>query len=453
MSEKVVRLIKKLVKEREIPAILSLHQPRSSIWRMLDSVMLLAPGGRLCFFGATQDAVPYFAKLGYECPPETNPSEFLLDLVSIDSEDPRAAGEDEARIMKLASAFAERQDMTVVRIPDDAVSIDEHKLALVEGEVGNTRFPQVVKRFGRLLLRSWRQNIRNYRVNILRLLISGGNAYLFTNVFKSIKKGVFTAKSVADRTALLTFGVINMTMMALMKTIDLFAKEKPVVRREQQRNQYTSLEYILSKSIAEMPLDTVFAAIFTWVLKAASGIRIGWRDLTATFALMTVSGASLGFAIGATSPTAETAMTMAVPLMVLLMSVGIINPSGVDPSEPSPAVVAALKSLSPVGYAIRAVCIKEYGGAKFEDPSGKKRNIFSRGRNALRDLPKMGALALVRNGDQVLQELGLGNESYEGAMRHLVYLSVANLFISWIGLSISGGPPASSSSSGGTRKG
>jgi ABC-type multidrug transport system permease subunit len=87
-------------------------------------------------------------------------------------------------------------------------------------------------------------------------------------------------------------------MMALMKTIELFAKEKPVVAREQLRNQYTSLEYLLAKSIAEIPLDTVFAAIFTTTLKSLCGLRIGWRALTGVFTLMTVAGASLGFAIG-----------------------------------------------------------------------------------------------------------------------------------------------------------
>ena len=405
---------------------------------MLDSIMLLAPGGRLCYFGPTHDAVPYFTSLGYQCPPETNPSEFLLDLVSIDSEDPRAAGEDEARIMKLATAFAERQNRKVVRIAYDFPKIDDERPALKELQPRRIGLRHVVQRFGRLLLRSWRQNTRNYQVNVLRLFVSVGNAFLFTNVFRSVKKGIFTAKSVADRTALLTFGVINMTMMALMKTIDLFAREKPVVRREQQRNQYSSFEYLLAKAIAEVPLDTVFATVFTCVLKYFSGIRIGLRYLSATFALMTVSGASLGFAIGAASPTAETAMTMAIPVMVLLMSVGIINPSGVDPSEAVPALVDALKALSPVNYAIRAVCIKEFSGAKFDDPNGKQSNIFLRGRRALQDLPKMGALALVTNGDQVLSALGLGDKTYEGAMWHLVHLSLANLFISWIGLSLVG---------------
>jgi hypothetical protein len=405
---------------------------------MLDSVILMAPGGRVCYMGETSDAVAHFSSLGYACPNMTNPAEFLLDLVSIDSEDPRVAGEDEARIGRLAAAFTESQRFSDhLVLPADAIHIDDKYNQVGKEKVRLLDF-RFLKRFGRLLQRSWRQNIRNHRVNGLRLIASGGNAYLFTHIFKSIKKGVFSAKSVADRTALLTFGIINMSMMALMKTIDLFAKEKPVVQREQLRQQYTSLEYLISKSLAEIPLDTAFAALFTTVLKTMSGIRIGWKALTGTFALMTVTGASMGFAIGAVSPTAEIAMSAGVPLMVILMTVGVINPSGVDPSDPQPMVVSALKQMSPIAFAVKAVCLAEYRGMEFGDPNGPNRNIFSRGRSLLRDLPKMGALALVKNGDQVLNELGLKDETYRGAMRHLVFLSAVNLLISWIGLSMQG---------------
>jgi hypothetical protein len=100
---------------------------------------------------------------------------------------------------------------------------------------------------------------------------------------------------------------------------------------------------------------------------------------------MTVSGASLGFAIGALSPSAKTAMSTAASLVV-------IKPSGVDVSDPHPVFVEALK------------------------------------------LPKMGGLALVKNGNQGLQEFGLEKETNEGSMRHLTLLSLANLVISWIGL-------------------
>lgn len=101
--------------------------------------------------------------------------------------------------------------------------------------------------------------------------------------------------------------------MALMKTINLFSSERPVVEREQMRSKYSSLEYLLSKAIAELPLDVFFAAAFTTMLKAMTGLRIPLTQLTATFSLMTVAGAALGFAIGSSTPTAESAMSLGIP--------------------------------------------------------------------------------------------------------------------------------------------
>jgi hypothetical protein len=139
-------------------------------------------------------------------------------------------------------------------------------------------------------------------------------------------------------------------------------------------------------------------------------------------------------------------MTAGVPIMVILMTVGVINPSGVDQSEPSPAVVEALKQVSPIAFAIKAACLAEYRGMEFQDPSasGRQGGIFVRGRRFLRDLPKMGALAFVQNGDQVLNELGLENEDYKGAMKHLAIISFANLILSWIGLMFQASPHHSS---------
>jgi ABC-type multidrug transport system ATPase subunit len=226
MSEKVVRLIKKLVKERNIPCLLSLHQPRSSIFKMLDSIILMAPGGHVIYMGKTSDAVPYFAQLGYRCPAETNPAEFLLDLVSIDSEDAREASEDELRISRLAALFAESQhvfdkwlvpiqseDIDLELFLENAESSDDdttREIGPFQMKKGNLFNLRPIKRFGRLLLRSWRQNIRNHRINAFRLVASAGTAFLFTGIFQSIKKGFFTPKSVADRIALLSFSVINM---------------------------------------------------------------------------------------------------------------------------------------------------------------------------------------------------------------------------------------------------
>ena len=43
--------------------------------------MLVLWEGHVVYWGAAAGALEYFARLGYECPPRTNPAEFILDLV------------------------------------------------------------------------------------------------------------------------------------------------------------------------------------------------------------------------------------------------------------------------------------------------------------------------------------------------------------------------------------
>jgi ABC-type multidrug transport system ATPase subunit len=208
MSKKVVGLIKKLVRQRNMPCLVSLHQPQSSIFKMLDSLILLGPGGYVCYHGKASEAVSYFARLGFPCPEQTNPAEFLLDLVSVDSEDAEQGSEDELRISRLATSFDESQRSYDKLGTYATKAIDLKKIG--DSPSKRTQRFRPIRRFGHLLLRSWRQNIRNHRVNAFRLFASCGNAYLFTRIFHSVKKGVFSAKSVADRVALLSFSVINM---------------------------------------------------------------------------------------------------------------------------------------------------------------------------------------------------------------------------------------------------
>ena len=66
-----------------------IHQPRSSIYHMFDQLLLLSDG-RTIFFGPASEATPYFAQLGFVCPPMFNPADVsaarcccvLLALVS-----------------------------------------------------------------------------------------------------------------------------------------------------------------------------------------------------------------------------------------------------------------------------------------------------------------------------------------------------------------------------------
>jgi ABC-type multidrug transport system ATPase subunit len=317
-SDTVVKLLKDLAQLQNIPAVASLHQPRSSIWNRLDSVILMAPGGRICYAGDRHDVVEYFKNLGYPLPPNTNPAEYLLDLVSIDSEDMDKAVQDEARIARFERIFRHRA------IAPGQVSA--YTLQIEDTESWKTMWTRKksllrwIPRLGALLQRSWRQNIRDTGMNVLRLIISIGNAVLLAGIFPTVKAPGPLVSSIADRVALLSFAAINLTMLAYMKSVTLFSRERRVVQREQTREQYSAFEYLVAKFLAEMPLDAAFSILFSATLKHFSGLMIPFRKLAHVFVGMTVAGASLGYLLGSLAPQNEASATTAgIPILVVLM--------------------------------------------------------------------------------------------------------------------------------------
>uniref|UniRef100_A0A673K9T5 ATP-binding cassette sub-family G member 2-like n=1 Tax=Sinocyclocheilus rhinocerous TaxID=307959 RepID=A0A673K9T5_9TELE len=82
-ANSVLMLLKRMVNSGRT-IILSIHQPRYSIYRLFDSLTLLV-GGRLVYHGLAQDALDYFSQIGYTCEPHNNPADFFLDVINGES--------------------------------------------------------------------------------------------------------------------------------------------------------------------------------------------------------------------------------------------------------------------------------------------------------------------------------------------------------------------------------
>uniref|UniRef100_A0A8C1ZLR6 ATP-binding cassette, sub-family G (WHITE), member 2a n=1 Tax=Cyprinus carpio TaxID=7962 RepID=A0A8C1ZLR6_CYPCA len=82
-ANSVLMLLKRMANSGRT-IILSIHQPRYSIYRLFDSLTLLL-GGRLVYHGPAQDALDYFSQIGYTCEPHNNPADFFLDVINGDS--------------------------------------------------------------------------------------------------------------------------------------------------------------------------------------------------------------------------------------------------------------------------------------------------------------------------------------------------------------------------------
>lgn len=66
---------------------ISIHQPRSDIFKLFDSVILLSKGQLIYSGPGREQMIKYFSALDYDIPQDVNPADFFIDISSIDVRD------------------------------------------------------------------------------------------------------------------------------------------------------------------------------------------------------------------------------------------------------------------------------------------------------------------------------------------------------------------------------
>lgn len=371
----------------------------------------MAPGGLVVYCGRTNEMAQYFSSLGHSCVEEgMNPAEFVIDLVSIDHESQTQAMKDHLRIEKLDFAWRRTSENMVPKRLGKALSRSQ---SFMQKRLRSTRALFL------LVKRAMLQIGRDHVTNALRLLGTAGLASVFGLHFGRLDGGGLpTARSVAARICLLSFGVIAMAMLALARAVDRFAKERAIVQRERLSRCYSGFIYLLSKAITELPLDALAAAVFGLLVHHFCGLHARREEVLMAFSLVAVASSSLGLAVGCVAPNADRAMAIGGPVMIVHMLTGVIDPAG-QVGHSAGQLMEMMHTLSPIRYAIEALCTAELGGLDLARSAA--------------DAPRMGGLALVKSGDEVLRRLGVTN-NFETSAEWLLRLSALHLVIAAIAL-------------------
>jgi len=95
--------------ERGRIVILTIHPPTYEVFTMLSRVALIS-SGRLMYSGRRREMLPYFAFIDFPCPAYKNPSDYYLDLVTLDDLTTEALLESSQRAEHLAETFRRRQE-------------------------------------------------------------------------------------------------------------------------------------------------------------------------------------------------------------------------------------------------------------------------------------------------------------------------------------------------------
>lgn len=80
----VMETLGDLAKKQGRTVISTIHQPNSDIYEQFDRLMLLARG-RILYLNKADLAVSYFAGIGFACPDLSNPADYFMTIMSIES--------------------------------------------------------------------------------------------------------------------------------------------------------------------------------------------------------------------------------------------------------------------------------------------------------------------------------------------------------------------------------
>uniref|UniRef100_A0A8B9RTA8 ABC transporter domain-containing protein n=1 Tax=Accipiter nisus TaxID=211598 RepID=A0A8B9RTA8_9AVES len=280
----VLTLLKKLSR-RGRTIIFSIHQPRYSIFKLFDSLTLLALG-KVLYHGPAKQALEYFSSIGYECEPFNNPADFFLDIINGDSTAVAASKEDHRPVDTGKGKFvvdvlhqkylnsslyqSTKEALGKVELGQGSkqrVSKQGHEITYANGFL--TQLYWVSKRSLKNLIRNPQASVAQIAVTIILALVVGA-------IFFGVK---LDRSGIQNRVGSLFFVTTNQCFSSV-SAIELFIRDKKLFVHQYTSGYYRVSAYFLALMIGDLlPMRTAPAIIFSCI----SYWMIGYQAVAGQF--------------------------------------------------------------------------------------------------------------------------------------------------------------------------
>ncbi|KAJ3066294.1 ATP-binding cassette sub- G member 2 [Podochytrium sp. JEL0797] len=220
----ILETIKNLAKSRGIIVLMTIHQPRTEILELFDKIILLSMGKTL-FFGPTNAALEHFAELGHPLPAKTNPSDFFLDIITMDLRTSEKKEKSLAIIEKFHAAYQKKYATHVSPFPSQLLAVNSKY-------VWPLSWPEELFV---LLGRNMKDVMRNKGVIGATIGQAVFLVILIGFVFFRLDND---QAGVQSRTGFLFFICINQTFGVIMPAIGVFPTIRTIFKRERAAGCY-----------------------------------------------------------------------------------------------------------------------------------------------------------------------------------------------------------------------
>lgn len=235
----LVNLLKKIASSNA-SILCTIHQPSSEVFFLFDSCIFLKQG-RVLYQGPVSTVAQHFSSLGFECPANYNPADFVMFISQTES----------SESLQERGVFAKAETGSFRRVANGkSEQGEENSDAVFHVDIKANSFRQLKW----LIHREFLNTIRN----VPALMGRFGVTIILNLIFGLIFQGAGDSDN-SDKDEISShFGALTMVMISSMfgsgqPTLLEFPAERPMFMREYSTGTYSVITYSIAKLVMELP--------------------------------------------------------------------------------------------------------------------------------------------------------------------------------------------------------
>ncbi|OJJ76293.1 hypothetical protein ASPBRDRAFT_116544 [Aspergillus brasiliensis CBS 101740] len=261
-SFEVISYVKEMAVANNLIIIASIHQPSTTTFQLFDKLLLLS-SGKTCYFGPVTEVPTYFDNIGYPLPTNTNPAEFILDLVSSDFiGSTHAMSKDQ--VQRIHTSWADSPNVSALREQvSQRTMLSEKQTAKTDmDELSRPGFLSITLT---LLHRSFIKSYRDVVAYGIRIVMYLGLAIMMGTVWLRLHTEQSYIQPFINA---IFFGSAFMSFMAVAY-VPAFIEDRMTFIKERANGLYGALPFIVSNFIIGLPflflISLLFSIISYWL--------------------------------------------------------------------------------------------------------------------------------------------------------------------------------------------
>lgn len=355
-AKNIIQILKDLTNNGHI-VICSIHQPSSNIYKMFDKILFLSQGKTIYFGDGGKKCIDYFHNLNFRCPAHFNPSDYILDLISLDYSSEELLKSSKQQVNMLIESYNQREHFVDISLDDDDDIEDFTEFQ------NQTHFNSSwTEQFKLLFKRSLNEELKDRTSLMIRLSTNFFFCIILSMIYSGIDDG---QKSIQDTFGLLFFICINQSFGCLFPTLKKFAVEREIMFKERESKSYYCSSFYLAKFLSSYPIELFIVYAYSSIVYWAVGLN---SDLMAfavyliIISLLVLASMGMGLFISSLAKNINVAMSMASPFMIVILLFGgfYSNLSNM------PIWISWLQYFSFISWAFQGLIINEYADKTLE---------------------------------------------------------------------------------------